>query len=59
LLTEQTSSIIIHVPKVASGKLPAVVVSGPFGALKEQCSGISAQHFAERGYLAIAFDPSS
>jgi len=48
----------MYTPKGASGKLPAVAVSGPFGAVKEQCSGIYAQHLAERGYLAIAFDPS-
>lgn len=48
----------MYVPKNASGKLPAVVVSGPFGAVKEQSSGLYAQHLAERGFLAIAFDPS-
>lgn len=45
-------------PKNAEGKLPALAVSGPFGAVKEQCSGLYAQTMAERGYLAIAFDPS-
>ena len=39
-------------------KLPAIAVSGPFGAVKEQSSGLYAQHMAERGYLTIAFDPS-
>lgn len=44
--------------KNAEGKLPAIAVSGPFGAVKEQCSGLYAQTMAERGYLTIAFDPS-
>ncbi len=48
----------MYVPKNASGKLPALAVSGPFGAVKEQCSGLYAQTMAERGFLAIAFDPS-
>ncbi len=39
-------------------KIPAVVVSGPFGAVKEQCSGLYAQHMAEEGYVSLAFDPS-
>ena len=39
-------------------RLPAIAVSGPFGAVKEQCSGLYAQHMAERGFLTIAFDPS-
>ncbi len=45
-------------PKNAEGRLPALAVSGPFGAVKEQCSGLYAQTMAERGYLTIAFDPS-
>ena len=45
-------------PKNASGKLPAIAVSGPFGAVKEQSSGLYAQEMAERGFLTIAFDPS-
>lgn len=45
-------------PKDADGKLPAIAVSGPFGAVKEQCSGLYAQTMAERGFLTIAFDPS-
>ena len=44
--------------KGASGKLPAIAVSGPFGAVKEQSSGLYAQTLAERGFLTIAFDPS-
>lgn len=40
------------------GRLPAIAVSGPFGAVKEQTSGIYAQHMAERGFLTLAFDPS-
>ena len=48
----------MYVPKDANGKLPAVAVSGPFGAVKEQCSGLYAQTLAERGFLTIAFDPS-
>lgn len=48
----------IYVPKNASGKLPAIAVSGPFGAVKEQSSGLYAQEMAERGFLTIAFDPS-
>ena len=48
----------VYAPKNAEGKLPAIAVSGPFGAVKEQTSGIYAQHMAERGFLTIAFDPS-
>lgn len=48
----------MYIPKDAGDKLPAIAVSGPFGAVKEQCSGIYAQTMAERGYLTIAFDPS-
>ena len=48
----------MYVPKDAEGKLPAIAVSGPFGAVKEQCSGLYAQAMAERGFLTIAFDPS-
>ncbi len=48
----------LYVPKAANGKLPAIAVSGPFGAVKEQCSGLYAQTMAERGFLTIAFDPS-
>lgn len=48
----------MYVPKGATGPLPAIAVSGPFGAVKEQSSGLYAQQLAERGYLAIAFDPS-
>ncbi len=45
-------------PKNAQGKLPAIAVSGPFGAVKEQSSGLYAQSMAERGFITIAFDPS-
>ena len=48
----------MYIPKIAEGKLPAIAVSGPFGAVKEQCSGLYAQTMAERGFLTIAFDPS-
>lgn len=48
----------LYEPKDIKGKLPAIAVSGPFGAVKEQCSGLYAQTMAERGFLAIAFDPS-
>ena len=48
----------MYVPKNTEGKLPAIAVSGPFGAVKEQCSGLYAQTLAERGFLTIAFDPS-
>ncbi|MCD8132688.1 MAG: alpha/beta hydrolase [Clostridiales bacterium] len=48
----------LYEPKDMSGKLPAIAVSGPFGAVKEQSSGLYAQAMAERGFLTIAFDPS-
>lgn len=48
----------MYVPKNAAGKLAAIAVSGPFGAVKEQSSGLYAQTMAERGFLTIAFDPS-
>lgn len=48
----------MYLPKKAEGKLPAIAVCGPFGAVKEQCSGLYAQTMAERGFLTIAFDPS-
>ena len=48
----------MYVPKNADRRLPAVAVSGPFGACKEQSSGLYAQEMAKRGFLAIAFDPS-
>ena len=48
----------LYIPVDASGKLPAIAVSGPFGAVKEQASGLYAQTLAERGFLTIAFDPS-
>lgn len=48
----------LYEPKGADGKLPAIAVSGPFGAVKEQSSGLYAQTMAEKGFLTIAFDPS-
>lgn len=48
----------MYTPKTADGILPAIAVSGPFGAVKEQASGLYAQTMAERGFLTIAFDPS-
>lgn len=49
----------LYVPKTTAGdKLPAIAVCGPFGAVKEQASGLYAQTLAERGFLTIAFDPS-
>jgi len=48
----------LYEPKAAEGKLAAIAVCGPFGAVKEQSSGLYAQEMAERGFLTIAFDPS-
>ena len=48
----------LYLPKNITGKLPAIAVSGPFGACKEQSSGLYAQEMAERGFIAMAFDPS-
>ncbi len=48
----------MYLPKGIKGKLPAIAVCGPFGAVKEQSSGLYAQTMAERGFLTIAFDPS-
>lgn len=48
----------LYRPKHVAGKLASLAVSGPFGAVKEQASGLYAQTMAERGYLTIAFDPS-
>jgi len=48
----------LYEPKDFEGKLPAIAVCGPFGAVKEQSSGLYAQTMAERGFLTIAFDPS-
>ena len=48
----------MYVPKGSEERYPAIAVSGPFGAVKEQCSGLYAQTMAERGFITIAFDPS-
>lgn len=48
----------MYVPKNVEGKLAAIAVCGPFGAVKEQAAGLYAQNMAERGFLTIAFDPS-
>ena len=48
----------LYLPKNIQGKLPAIAISGPFGAVKEQSSGLYAQTMAERGFITLAFDPS-
>ena len=48
----------LYEPKDAHGKMPAIAVSGPFGACKEQSSGLYAMRMAERGFVTLAFDPS-
>ena len=54
----QTLAADLYTPKDAEGKLAAIAVSGPFGATKEQSSGLYAMRMAERGFVALAFDPS-
>lgn len=51
-------AVDMYTPKDANGKLPAIAVAGPYGAVKEQSSGLYAQEMAKRGFAAIAFDPS-
>ena len=48
----------MYTPKEGNAPMPAIAVCGPFGAVKEQCSGLYAQEMANRGFLTIAFDPS-
>ena len=48
----------MYIPKNAEGKMPAIAISGPFGAVKEQASGLYAQALAERGFITVTFDPS-
>lgn len=48
----------LYLPKEAEGKLAALAVAGPFGAVKEQCAGLYAEELASRGFAALAFDPS-
>lgn len=48
----------LYLPMAISGKLAAVAVAGPFGAVKEQCAGLYAEELASRGFAALAFDPS-
>ena len=53
-----TLSADLYIPKEGEGKMAAIAVSGPFGAVKEQASGLYAQRLAEEGFLTIALDPS-
>ena len=48
----------LYTPKNADGKLPAIAVAGPFGAVKEQAAGLYADELAGRGFITLAFDPS-
>ena len=54
----RTLAADLYTPKDADGKMPAIAVSGPFGAVKEQSSGLYAMKMAEQGFVALAFDPS-
>lgn len=49
----------LYMPRNTAGRLPAIAVSGPFGAVKEQASGLYAQTMARRGFVTLAFDPRS
>src|SRR5687767_13838046 len=53
-----TLSADMYQPKTRNGKLAAIALTGPFGAVKEQSSGLYAQTMAERGFVTLAFDPS-
>ena len=55
---DDNDSSINHKPSTTNHKRPAIAVSGPFGAIKEQCSGLYAMTMAERGFITLAFDPS-
>lgn len=48
----------LYIPKEHTGKMPAIAISGPFGAVKEQSSGLYANQMAQRGFITLAFDPS-
>lgn len=48
----------MYYPRNTNDKLPGLAVSGPFGAVKEQCSGLYGQEMAKRGFVCVVFDPS-